>query len=64
MAARREERKWPRWKLAAATDLSPDTIRRYELGDTAPSIADAIRIAAALGVPLSRLMPNGDEEAA
>lgn len=64
MAARREELEWPRWKLAAAVDLSPDTIRRYELGDTGPSIPDAMRIAQALGVPLSRLMPNGGEEAA
>ena len=51
----------PRWEIASKCDLSPETIGRYERGEGSVSLADAFRIAAALGCNVSELIP---EEAA
>ncbi len=45
-----------RVKLAAATDLTPNTIRNYEEGLTTPQIENLRRIAGATGVELMWLI--------
>lgn len=50
----------PRWKIASESGISPETIGRYERGDGGPNIADAMRIARALGCKLSDLLPDAE----
>ncbi|MBW1989946.1 MAG: FAD-binding protein [Deltaproteobacteria bacterium] len=48
--ALREGRGWTQEDLAAATDQTPEFIRRVEQGETSPSVAFLLRLARALGV--------------
>jgi DNA-binding XRE family transcriptional regulator len=48
----------PRWEIASRCGLSPETIGRYERGEGGPSLADAFKIAAALGCQVSELLPD------
>jgi len=47
----REAQKMPRWKLAAALNVSESTIERWESGETQPHPDEVDRIAIALGDP-------------
>ncbi|MEA5145641.1 MAG: helix-turn-helix transcriptional regulator [Candidatus Limiplasma sp.] len=48
----REAQKMPRWKLAAAVNVSESTLERWESGETMPHPDEVDRIADALGEPL------------
>ena len=48
----REAQKIPRWKLAAAVNVSESTLERWESGETMPHPDEVDRIADALGEPL------------
>jgi transcriptional regulator with XRE-family HTH domain len=61
---RKRRDKRPRWEVASKAGLSPETIGRYERGEGSPSLADAFKIAAALGCQLSDLLPAEEEAVA
>jgi DNA-binding XRE family transcriptional regulator len=46
--------------LARLVDIDPRTIRRIERGEQSPSVKTALRIAAALGTPVTELFPDTD----
>ncbi len=48
----RESLKMPRWKLAAAVNVSESTLERWENGETLPHPDEVDRIADALGDPM------------
>lgn len=48
----REAQKMPRWKLAAAVNVSESTLERWESGETMPHPDEVDHIADALGEPL------------
>lgn len=51
----RERRGWKRAQLAKACELAPSTIHRIETDKERPTVDTALKIAAALGVPLHDL---------
>lgn len=58
----REGRQLSQEALAKLCDLVPNTISRWEVGTTSPSLADAVLVAKALEVPLAVLA--GEKEPA
>jgi transcriptional regulator with XRE-family HTH domain len=60
----RQARRYSQEKLGRLTDLSRETIRKVEAGETLPELLTLDVMAQALEVPLTMLLPEGSDKRA
>ena len=61
LRALRERNGWSRYKLAKKANVSPDTIKYWEIGLNQPNIGRAKQLTKIFGVTLDYLCGDGDE---